>query len=74
MVETYFGEVIWFQNGIGFIEWFKDNEKQKDMFVHYTDISCEGFKILYKGQKVSFEIGLNKKNEQKAVNVNVLKN
>jgi cold shock CspA family protein len=44
------------------------------MFVHFTDISCEGFKTLYKQQKVSFGVGVNKRGEPKAVNVEVLKN
>jgi len=74
MSETHNGKVIWFnQLGIGFIEWNKDGEKQKDMFVHYSDLCMEGFKMLHKGQDVSFEIGLNHKGQPKAVNVKVIK-
>lgn len=75
--ETFFGEVDWFdpKRGIGFINW-SNNEgvKQKDMFVHFSDINCEGFKTLYKAQKVSFELGVNRDGKPKAVNVVVLKN
>ncbi len=71
--EKYFGEVIWFKGGHGFIYWEKDGVKQKDMFVHYSDIVCEGFKILYKNQKVSFAIGKNNDGMPKAINVVVIK-
>lgn len=82
MVETmsdkkYYGEVLWFDpmRGFGFIGWSnEDGVKQKDMFVHFTDISCEGFKTLYKHQKVSFGLGVNKRGEPKATNVEILKN
>lgn len=72
--EKYFGQVIWFQGGMGFIYWEKEGVKQKDMFVHYSDILCDGFKILYKGQQVSFGIGANNHNQPKAIEVVVLKN
>lgn len=74
MSDKFLGEVIWFKQGIGFISWSKDGNKQKDMFVHYSDISCQGYKVIYKGQKVSFSIGLNKHNQPKAVDVVVLNN
>lgn len=72
----FFGEVIFFdpKAGYGFLKWENNGEAQKDMFVHYSDISCEGFKTLYKGQKVSFELGVNKHGAPKAINVAVLKN
>jgi len=69
------GDVIWFdpKRGFGFIEWEKEGEKQKDLFVHFSDVECEGFKTLYKGQKVSFGLGVNKHGDPKAVNVEILK-
>lgn len=74
--EVFVGVVDWFdpQKGWGFINWEKDGVKQKDMFVHFSDINCEGYKTLYKAQRVSFEIGTNKNGEPKAINVLVLKN
>lgn len=74
--EKFYGEVLWFdpKRGIGFIGWEKDGVKQKDMFVHYSDISCEGFKTLFKQQRVSFGIGTAHSGRPKAINVEVLKN
>lgn len=73
--EVYVGAVIWFnvKKGFGFIEWQKDNVKQKDMFMHFSDISMSGFKTINAGQKVTFEIGANKDGEPKAINVVALK-
>lgn len=70
------GEVIWFNpaKGFGFISWDKNGEKQTDLFVHFSDISHEGFRTLYKGQKVSFDIGTNRHGQPKAVDVIILKN
>jgi cold shock protein len=72
----YYGEVLWFdpKRGFGFLGYDIDSVKQKDMFAHFSDVSCEGFKTLYKGQKVSFQIGTNKHGDPKAINVVVLKN
>ena len=74
--EKFVGTVLWFdpKRGIGFIEWEKDGVKQKDMFVHFSDINCEGFKTLYKAQKVSFGLGVNVRGEPKATQVEILKN
>jgi CspA family cold shock protein len=75
--EKFVGEVLWFdpKRGYGFIEWSDaEGVKQKDLFVHFSDIACEGFKTLYKGQKVSFGLGTNKKGDPKATSVEILKN
>lgn len=74
--QKFYGEVLWFdpKRGFGFIGWEKEGVKQKDMFVHFSDVSCEGFKTLYKSQKVSFGVGTNKHGDPKAINVEVLKN
>jgi cold shock protein len=70
------GEVLWFDptRGFGFISWEKDGVAQKDMFVHFSDVICEGFKTLYKHQKVSFNLGTNNRGQPKATDVVVLKN
>ena len=67
----YLGSVIWFDNksGYGFIQWDKDGDPQKDLFVHFSDINCEGFKTIKKGQKVSFTLGKNNKGQPKATDV-----
>jgi len=63
------GRVKWFdeKRGYGFIE----KEEGDDIFVHYTAIQDSGFKTLYEGQRVSFDI----ENGQKglaAANVKVM--
>jgi cold shock protein len=73
--EKFFGEVIWFdpKKGYGFIGWEINEQKQKDMFVHFSDVVCEGFKTLNKEQMVSFNVGTNKHGSPKAIDVNILK-
>jgi len=73
--EKFTGVVVWFDAklGYGFIVWEKDNVPQKDLFVHFSDVVCEGFKTLIKEQKVSFGLGVNKHGDPKAVEVHILK-
>jgi CspA family cold shock protein len=48
------GKVKWFneRKGYGFIE----KDEGGDVFVHYSAIVGDGFRTLYEGQRVSFEI------------------
>jgi CspA family cold shock protein len=50
------GTVKWFspENGFGFIE--AESEDLGDVFVSFSSIQAEGFKMLKKGQKVEFEV------------------
>jgi len=75
MTDKFVGEVIWFDPklGFGFISWEKNGIKQKDLFLHFSDIECEGYKTVYKNQKVSFEIGTNMRGDPKAVSVIIIK-
>ena len=68
------GTVIWFSGGYGFIKPSYDLEA-KDIFVHFSDIMMveDGYKVLYKGQLVSYRIGTNKNGAPKAIDVSVLK-
>jgi CspA family cold shock protein len=60
------GKVKWFNNqkGFGFIT----PENGKDVFVHHTAITGDGYKSLDEGQDVEFDIQQGPKGEQ-AVNV-----
>ncbi|MDP2921926.1 MAG: cold shock domain-containing protein [Candidatus Omnitrophota bacterium] len=58
------GKVKWFSNqkGYGFIT----PEDGKDVFVHHTAITGDGYKTLQEGQEVEFEIVQGPKGEQAA--------
>jgi CspA family cold shock protein len=48
------GKVKWFneQKGYGFIV---PDEKGDDLFVHYSNIVMDGYKIIKEGEKVTFD-------------------
>jgi CspA family cold shock protein len=56
------GNVKWFSEskGYGFIE----QENGPDVFVHFSELQMEGFKTLYEGDKVEFEISEGPKGPQ----------
>ena len=62
------GTIKWFneKKGYGFIE----QKDGPDVFVHHTGISGTGFKTLYEGDRVTFDIEQGKKGPA-AVNVKV---
>jgi cold shock protein len=64
------GRVKWFneKKGFGFIE---VDGQDKDVFIHHSAISMQGFRTLQEGQRVSFEIEQGKKGPA-AVNVRAL--
>jgi len=52
------GTVKWFNGdkGYGFIQ--SDN---KDYFVHFSEIQCDGYRVLREGDKVEFTAGTGSK-------------
>ena len=69
--KVFTGTVCWFNSrlGTGFI--LRDDGKT-DIFVHYSDIIMEGFKVLMAGDKVSFVEDMSFKNKLKAGKVTLL--
>jgi CspA family cold shock protein len=64
------GRVKWFNEnkGFGFIE---VDGQDKDVFVHHSAISMQGFRTLQEGQRVGFDIEQGKKGPA-AVNVKAI--
>jgi CspA family cold shock protein len=56
------GRVKWFneQKGFGFIS----QDGGEDLFVHFSSIKQDGFKVLHEGDEVIFEIAQGKKGLQ----------
>ena len=56
MSERQSGKVVWFDKhkAFGFI---KPDNGIADLFVHYTQIQMDGFKVLEDGQRVEFTVG-----------------
>ena len=59
MSNTAIGTVKWFNEtkGFGFIQ----QDTDPDVFAHFKEISSSGFKTLYEGQRVSFNIAQGQK-------------
>lgn len=67
------GTVKWFKSdkGFGFIT---NDETNEDVFVHFSAINSDGYKVLEEGQKVTYDVEQDPKDnsKNKAVNVTVL--
>jgi CspA family cold shock protein len=63
------GTVKWFNDARGF--GFIGIDGGKDVFVHFSAILASGFKTLYEGQRVSFDIQQGQKGD---VAINVVPN
>lgn len=64
------GTVKWFKSdkGFGFIT---NDETKEDIFVHFSGIVGDGYKVLEEGQKVTFDIEKDPKDSSKNKAVNV---
>lgn len=59
------GKVKWFSEtkGYGFIT---PDDGGEDLFVHYSNIDADGFRVLREGQAVEFEVTQGQKGPQAA--------
>ena len=55
------------EKGFGFIS----REQRDDVFVHFSNIQCDGYKSLDEGQRVEFDVAPGRKGEE-AQNVRVV--
>lgn len=57
------GTVKWFsaEKGYGFIT---PDEGGEDLFVHYSSLQMDGFRVLREGQKVEYETAPGRKGQQ----------
>ncbi len=64
------GTVKWFNNekGYGFIS---DTSSNEEIFVHFSAIVSDGYKTLTEGQKVTFDVEKDPKDNSKSRAVNV---
>lgn len=66
------GHVKWFNPGKGY--GFIIDEKGNDVFVHYSAINAEGYKMLNPGDEVTFELKTDERTgKEAAANVTVVK-
>ena len=65
------GTVKWFNadKGYGFIS---NADGTADVFVHFSAIVCDGFKTLNEGQKVTFDVEPDPRNNSRMRAVNVV--
>ena len=64
------GVVKWFNNAKGFGFILPDNDDAGgDVFVHYSDIQGDGFRMLLEGQSVEFEVGEQDDGRSRAIDV-----
>jgi len=60
-----FAKVKFFKKGFGFLS---PEEGGKDIFVHFSDIVSDGYKVLNEGDRVSYDLGEGDRGP-KAINV-----
>lgn len=68
-MQTMKGQVLWFNGKLGY-GFIKNKDINEDIFVHFTDIICDGYKTLYEDDIVEF---LYDKENNKATEVRFIK-
>lgn len=67
------GTVKWFnsEKGYGFIS---NDETKEEVFVHFSAIKADGYRVLEEGQKVTYDVEKDPKDSSKsrAINVTVI--
>ena len=58
------GQVKWFNEAKGF--GFVADDSGDDVFVHFSAIQCEGFKVLNEGDRVEYDVVPGNKGKQAA--------
>ena len=70
----YIGRVNWFNKtkGYGFVTIMSDCEwTNKDIFLHFSNIISDNYKVVYPGEYISLDIGLNTDGLNKSICTNV---
>lgn len=65
------GKVKWFSDEKGY-EFIENSEGGEDLFVHYSEISGEGFRTLEEGTEVEFEVVEGRGGKKQASRVEVV--
>ena len=70
---TYVGRCKWFSSdhGYGFLVVMNGDHKDRDIFVHYSDLAPQKdvMKTLYSGEYVEFQFGVGENGKEKATDV-----
>ena len=73
--KRYIGQVKWFNNkaGYGFITMTDDDNKEKDIFTHYSTVRVgdSQYKYLVQGEYVEFELSSSASDEHEFQSTNV---
>lgn len=56
MAERHSGTVKWFNDGKGY-GFIAPEDGGKDLFVHYSEVSGDGFRSLREGDRVEYTVG-----------------
>ena len=57
--DSHVGQVQWFdkKKGYGFIKVISEDQNNKQVFFHFSDIQSQNYKVLFPGEFVSMDLG-----------------